>query len=173
MFFYSVLGLVLYFTFLIGVSSIGPNPITLNHKIPGKNDLSKLAPQGWAFFTKDIRKDFFKIYKKNEENGTYEKVKIKSSSIDQLFGIKRNNRSIMHKISYIIKNVDKNLWYTHRGDPNKINRDSLSVVSIVADEPMIYGEFLIAKGEPIPYEWSKSKLNINPELEHILINLKK
>jgi len=148
-----------------------PNPITLNYKIPFKKKVYKLAPQGWVFFTKNVHEDFFKIYRKTN-NGKYKLVSIKSSSQNQFFGIKRANRSIMHKINYIISNIDNNLWYTYQGDVSQINNDSLSKVSILGLEPMIYGEFLIAKGKPFPYEWSKSNLKLYPRMSYIIINIK-
>ncbi len=172
LFFLLVLGVVSYLIFLIGVSSIGANPITLNYDLPLKNELHRLAPQGWAFFTKDVRKDFFSLYKKTEGYDNYEKVTIKSSSQDQIYGLKRDNRSIMHKISYLIKNIDNNLWYEYKGNLNDISIDSLSTVSIEVSRPMIFGEFLISKGEQIPYEWSRSKLKVNSKSNYIILNLK-
>ena len=54
--------------FLILVFSTSPNIITLNYNIPFKNSLNALAPQGWAFFTKDVHKDYFNIYKLENKN---------------------------------------------------------------------------------------------------------
>lgn len=171
LFFYTVIGLVLAFVVVITILSLAPNPITLNYKIPYKKELYKLTPQGWVFFTKDVHEDYFNIYRKNDHDN-YELVSNKSSSQNQFFGIKRDNRAIMHKITYLISTVEKNLWYTYQGNVNYISRDSISKLSIVAEKPMIYGEFLIAKGKPVPYEWSKSTLEIYPKMQYVILKLK-
>lgn len=59
---------MLILMFLILVFSTSPNIITLNYNIPFKNSLNALAPQGWAFFTKDVHKDYFNIYKLENKN---------------------------------------------------------------------------------------------------------
>lgn len=133
-----------------------------------------MIPQGWAFFTKDIKNDFFNIYKLESSIKSINKLEIKSSDTNQFFGIKRDNRSIMHKLAYITRNIEKNLWYTHlKKNVNDINEDCLSVVSIEASEPMIFGKFLIERGKPLPYEWSKSEIRIDQNAQYIILNVKK
>lgn len=169
--FYSVIGLVSLFITYIIIIALEPNPITLNYKLPFKTEIYRLTPQGWAFFTKDVHKDYFLIY--NMENTNFNRVDVKSSSIDQLLGMKRENRSIRHKINYILDNINNNLWYDYQGNVNEIHIDSLSKVSITAKEPMIYGDFLIEKGNPMPYEWYKSKLSVYSQMSYIILSINK
>lgn len=170
-FFYTTMLVTLIAMLLVFVISTSPNIITLNYNIPFKNKLNALAPQGWAFFTKDVHKDYFNIYsvKKKEPVPVY----IKSAELGQVFGVIRDNRLINHKISTILKNVDADLWYKYKGDVKNIPLQRLTKVSIKAKEPMKYGVFLIEEGTPLPYDWYKSKLKIKTTMNYIQLEIKK
>ncbi|MFV7236016.1 SdpA family antimicrobial peptide system protein [Flavobacterium sp. ZB4R12] len=152
------------------VISNSPNPITLNYNIPFKNNLNALAPQGWAFFTKDVHKDYFNIY--SIKKGKINSVCLKSAELTQYFGIKRDNRIINHKIGTILKNINEELWYNFKGNVDKIPQDSLAKISINVKEPMIYGVYLIEEGNPLPYDWYKSNLKIHRTMKYIQLEIK-
>lgn len=169
--FYVLISFSLILIFLILVISTSPNIITLNYNVPFKNSLNVLAPQGWAFFTKDVHKDYFNIYKLENEN--IQLIELKSAVFSQYFGIKRDNRLINHKIGAILKEVNVGLWYHYKGEIKNIPLDSLSKVSIKAKEPMIYGNFIIEQGTPTPYDWYKSKLKFNRTMNYIQLEIKR
>lgn len=107
MFFYGSFLSTIFIVFYITVISVSPNTITLNYNVPFKSEMNVLAPQGWAFFTKDVHKDYFKIYEiKNKKTSP---VSIKSAEFSQYLGIKRENRVINFKIQTVIDNVDSKL----------------------------------------------------------------
>jgi len=169
-FFYGSLGgIILLLSYMI-IISVSPNTITLNYNVPLKSEMNALAPQGWAFFTKDVHTDYFKIYK--IQNNKLYPVEIKSADASQFFGLRRDNRFINFKIQTIIDNIEPTLWYPFKGDANKINMNSLSKVSISVKEPMVYGTFLIEKGAPLPYEWYRSDLKIKKTMSYIQLELK-
>lgn len=170
-FFYSSLLIFLSVIVYMIIISTGRNAITLNHNIPFKSKMNALAPQGWAFFTKDVRKDYFNIYK-IETNKIYPAT-LKSSELTQYLGIRRDNRIINHKISSILKNIDTELWYNYKGNPSGIPKDSLPKISINVKEPMVYGIFLIEGGTPMPYDWYKSGLRIRRTMKYIQLEIKK
>jgi antimicrobial peptide system SdpA family protein len=165
----SLLTLLLVLTVL--TSSIKSNAIILNYNIPFKNKINALAPQGWAFFTKDINKDYFNIYE--VKNKKIHLVSVKSSSASQYFGIIRDNRMINHKLGSVIANIEPELWYKYKGELNKINLDSLSKTSIKVKKPMIYGIFLIEKGTPLPFAWYNSDLNFHRTMNYIILEIKR
>ncbi|WP_094178318.1 SdpA family antimicrobial peptide system protein [Flavobacterium psychrophilum] len=164
MFFYGSFLSTIFIVFYITVISVSPNTITLNYNVPFKSEMNVLAPQGWAFFTKDVHKDYFKIYEiKNKKTSP---VSIKSAEFSQYLGIKRENRVINFKIQTVIDNVDSKLWYNFKGNINELKLDSVSKISIIIEKPMIYGTYLIEKGVPLPYEWYR--LNPNTKKQWII-----
>lgn len=169
--FYVLISSLLILMFLILIFSTSPNIITLNYNIPFKNSLNALAPQGWAFFTKDVHKDYFNIYKL--DNNNIRLIELRSAVPSQYFGIKRDNRLINHKIGAILKEVNEGLWYNYKGKIKNIPLDSLLKVSIKAKEPMIYGNYIIEQGTPMPYDWYISKLKFNRTLNYIQLELKR
>ena len=170
MFFYIVLIINFSLIMSIFIISTDPNIITLNYNIPFKKELNALAPQGWAFFTKDVHKDYFNIYK--IENDSIYPIQIKSAELSQFLGLKRANRSIHHKISTIISNIKSGLWYEYKGNVLKIPQENLSKVSIKVKKPIIYGMYLIEYGKPTPYEWFKSKIKPKQTMNYIIIEIK-
>ncbi len=170
-FFYSTLLLGFLLVASVFVVSVSPNTITLNNNIPFKSKLNALAPQGWAFFTKDVHKDYFNIYAL--EGKKIVSIEMKSSEVSQGLGIVRDNRIINHKIGSILKNIDNELRYKFKGNIDKIPLDLLSKVSIKVKEPMVYGVFLIEEGDPMPYDWYKSKLDIKRTMNYIQLEIKR
>lgn len=168
-FFYSSIVVLISMILYIIVINNSPNIIVLNYNIPFKNSMNALAPQGWAFFTKDVKKDYFKIYELHNKN---QPITIKTSTASQFFGLIRDNRVINSRISTIINNVNSKLWFSFKGDINKIPKDSLSKVSIKVKKPMIFGNFIIEKGIPLPYDWYKSKLHMQRTMEYVEIEIK-
>jgi hypothetical protein len=170
-FFYSLILFALLIVAMVLVVSVGPNIITLNCNIPFKSKLNALAPQGWAFFTKDVHKDYFNIYTVKDKKII--PVQLKSAELSQNLGVIRDNRIINHKIGSILKNIDPELRYKFKGDINKIPLKSLSKVAIRVKEPMVYGVFLIEEGDPMPYDWYKSNLSIKRTMNYIQLEIKR
>lgn len=150
------------------IVSVAPNPVTLNYDVPFKNSINALAPQGWAFFTKDVKTDYFNIYDQNKTE-----VSLKAAGSSQYFGLRRDNRIINHKIGNLLSNIDPKFWYSYKGDVKKIPNDSLTKIAIKISEPMIYGTYLIEKGKPMPYEWYLSRLKVHQTMNYVLVEIKK
>lgn len=150
------------------ILSVKPNPITLRYNLPFKNTLNALAPQGWAFFTKDVKKDYFNLYTQDREE-----FQLKASGVEQFFGFKRDNRIINHKIGSVLNNLNAKYWYAFKGDPHNVPQDSLTKLSIKISPPMVYGVFLVEKGKPLPYEWHISTLKVRQTMDYVLLEIKK
>lgn len=171
LFFYNLIIVSTILILWVFIISINPNIIVLNNNIPFKNNLNALARQGWAFFTKDVHTDFYNIYQ--IKNNKIYLLELKSADISQYIGFKRDNRIIQHKINTIFKNVEPNLWYKYKGNISSIPLDSLTQVSIHCKKPMVYGLFLIEQGSPLPYDWYRSKLKINRNMNYVKLKIKK
>lgn len=151
------------------VISIAPNSIVVNYNVYGRKNINALAPQGWAFFSKDVHKDYFNVYTVDK---ILELKEIRSASTSQIFGLKRNNRMIHHKLNTIINNINPGLWYKFKGNPANIGKDNLSQVSISVNEPQLQGNYLIERGEPLPYEWFLSENKVYKTMEYVLLKVK-
>jgi Sporulation delaying protein SdpA len=171
LFFYKMMSLSLFLIVVIFIISLSPNIITLNNTIPFKNDLNALARQGWAFFTKDVHKDFYNVYE--IRNNKVYLLELKSADLNQYIGFKRENRIIQHKMNTIFKNIEPNFWYNYKGSINKIKLNELTQVSIHSKKPMVYGLFLIEQGTPLPYDWYKSKIKVNRNMKYVKLEIKK
>lgn len=152
------------------IISLSPNPITLNSNNHVRKYIRDLAPQGWAFFTKDVDKGFYILYK--FQNNKIEKFKLSTSDQDQFFGLKRNNRLIFNNVLQIINSIDSNLWFNSNETIDHSLLQKLSKVSIKSHDPIIYGQFLVAKGSPIPYEWYNTSINFMPKMDYIILEIK-
>lgn len=173
-FFYFLIALALTLIINIAIIRLEPNPITLNNNLPTSRVLNDILPQGWAFFTKDVNDGYYKIYEvKDYKQNIIEEIKIKSSSNSQLFGIIRANRTTSSRILYISNNINKKLWYETSKKIETIDLSKLSIISIKVKQPMIYGKFLICKGKPLPYEWYKSKIAVQPIMSYLILDLKR
>lgn len=159
-------GLAIYVLIL----SLQPNPITLNYKLPFAGEIAKIAPQGWAFFTKDIRHNHVKLYRLDAKK-QLQNFRLSSSAKNQLYGLKRDNRAIMHKINYLASNLDDSYWYEYSGNINLIPRDSLKSVPLDLDTPMVYGKYLVSVGNPLPYEWSRSDREVYLNNKYVVLDI--
>lgn len=170
--FSGVLILVMVFLItLVSVVNISPNPISLNHRISYKSKLKALLPQGWAFFTKNVKEDegvnIYEFKAKNE----YDLIDLNSFGIQTLFGVKRTNRVIGHKFTAAVNKTVIDDWYSYKGDINKIPLDSLKTIKLKLESSSLKGKFLIEKGLQLSYEWFISKSKIYTTNKYVLVEI--
>lgn len=150
----SVFGLLL---FLIQVFSysVSYNVNVTNANFYVVKDL--LLPQGWGFFTKDIREEF--VYNLYNVNG--EKVMVNNSSYENFFGFSKKARKISMEVAIIESRISNNNWL-----------DSLSVVSNpafleVSNEYLYYlkgGRYVLTRHMIPPYLWRDLPKNKKTEV---------
>lgn len=167
--------LFLFINFLF-VSSINNNTVNLKYRVFHKNFSNIIFPEGWAFFTRNPRETKMFIYKILPNNELKE-ISMKNSEAAVYFGVDRTNRVMYSKISTIIDDVKPEYWSHFDLIEDKITKneiDQLSVLSIKATAPMIYGDYVIMTKKITPFAWycsTKNKVKTDSRL--IILKIKK
>jgi len=110
-------------------------------------------------------------------NNELKEMSMKNSEAGVLFGLDRTNRVMYSKIATIIDDVKPEYWNNFNLIENKITKkemDNLSVLSIKATEPMIYGNYVILTKKITPFAWycsTKNKIRTDSRL--IILKIKK
>lgn len=159
-------------SFLAFISSTTFNPLTMDYQ---KSKLIfAIIPEGWGFFTRDAREPRTLIYKKKDD----ELVLINDSgaSPKYLFGLSRKTRRQNIELGQLVGQIPDSIWVAC---PSKRWKDcEPSYTHLVSDpfkHPVLEGEYIIIKQNPVPWAWSKSYNDIKMpfELSKILIDDKK
>lgn len=132
--------------------------------------MNSIFPEGWAFFTRNPREDQILIY--SQEGDFFNKVSLKTTDQNQLFGIKRTNRFIQDKLGNIISEIDAKYWYRTKTGYNFHNIiDSLNQMSISVKTPSLCGTYIIEVKKIMPWSYFKSELSGSISLDTKLIKL--
>tara|TARA_B110000977_G_scaffold193387_1_gene268315 strand:- start:2433 stop:2981 length:549 start_codon:yes stop_codon:yes gene_type:complete len=161
-----------YMLFLVIVVNLDPNPISLNYNVPYKTKIKSLFPQGWAFFTKNIKEEEgIYIYEMKKLND-YHLVDFNSFTFKDYFGISRKKRVISHKFTIALNNVAKEKWFLYKGNINKIPIDSLNLIKIEIKKPNLKGKFIIKRALQLPYQWYISKHELYKTSKYLILEIK-
>lgn len=141
---------------LIIVSFAPYNPLTPSKAF--KVDISLLAPQGWAFFTRNAREPNLYIYTKNENNKLQLLDFQKNTNSANLFGLSRSARTLSVEIGEILKQVDTSNWSKNNtGDLKKeFNKSKTIGVTNRAIHPKLKDTLFLEYREKTPWAWAKS-----------------
>jgi len=139
---------------LLIVSFAPYNPLTPSQTV--KTNLSLLAPQGWAFFTRNAREPNTFVYEKGN------KLTLigfqKNSCSENAFGISRNARLFSVEITEILKQIDTSMW----SQSSRINIDSQCSsaktikVTNFSVNPVLKDTVFIEYREKTPWAWIQS-----------------
>lgn len=161
-----------YIIILITVVNLDPNPISLNYNISYKTKIKSLFPQGWAFFTKNIKDDEGVYMYKVTETNEYNLVDLNSFTFKDIFGFNRKNRVIGHKFTLVLNDLSDEKWFTYKGDINKIPIDSLQVINVKIKKPFLKGKFIVKRALQLPYQWYVSKHKTYRTSKYVIIKVK-
>lgn len=107
-----------------------------------------LIPQGWGFFTRDIREDYMlNLYDINDN-----KLLESNSSIKNYFGFSKKGRKISMEVAIINARIPDSLWL----DINNFNSDNHMFA--VSNEYLHYlknGKYKLTRHKISPYLWRK------------------
>lgn len=145
------------------------NPVTVDYL--DKNTLfNKLAPQGWAFFTKPPQNDH-RLTAYIKKNSNLQLYPLKNVERENLFGLKKTNRILYHHISTSMTSIDNKHWFTTRNSLDSLDLSRLNVYKF-KEFPLENNidTLLLEVSKPIPWVWfSKLEYNkIRPKKRYIL-----
>lgn len=136
-----------------------------------KKTVTTILPQGWGFFTKDPREQTYELYciKNNVE-----KLTIKNSSSDNLFGLSRKSRYIAFESSAIIgKIINSKSWQDTAGIYD--NFIPKGFTEIPYNKNLMYfpkGYYIAIRFFPIPWAWHGKNQEKYRKYQCILIRIK-
>jgi antimicrobial peptide system SdpA family protein len=141
------LATLLIFTFFIiriFSYSIAYNLNVTSHKFSFVKNL--LIPQGWGFFTRDIREDYMLNLYDLDDNKLLES----NSSIKNYFGFSKKARKISMEVAIINARIPDSLW----SDINNFNSDNQ--MFLVSNKYLYYlknGKYKLTRHKITPYLW--------------------
>lgn len=151
-----IIALVWGFVINLLIVSFAPyNPLT-----PSKSfrlELSLLAPQGWAFFTRNAREPNTFVYKKRKDKLVLIDFQ-KNSSRQNGYGVSRNARLLSVEITELLKQIDTSKWSSSSRASLTNQCNSAKTVEVVnySVNPILKDTILIESREKIPWAWIKS-----------------
>lgn len=173
--FFIITGLFAFlFVLFVAIIFVPQNPIKIRYSIFNSEQVKRITPQGWSFFTKSPRDADFRIFKLDKTTGNFVEVTLVNSQISQLFGAKRDNRIIHTQINTIASQVEGEIWYKYRGPLDSIltkgsYEKKLNKINLNVSKSFLCGQYVIQESKPIPWAWSV-KENIFPPSKFLLFN---
>lgn len=143
------------------------NPIQSKLKVI--KTIFNLAPQGWAFFTRDAREEQIYIYK--IDNNKLYKMNQKHANFDNFLGLNRQVSKLAIEIENVTgKILKKNVatiaeWNYDENCTGVIPSKYIEIQNPVTN-PILCGDYLIVYHKIIPWAWysSNNKLSMPAKL---------
>jgi antimicrobial peptide system SdpA family protein len=135
-------------------------------------DAISVAPQGWAFFTRDPREATKKVYV--EQRGEWnvdQRFYAGSRSLSELF---KRNRLVQVELANVLQQVGDDEWMgceetraacTARPDLPEVD------VRNTSNMQQFCGRFLIEKQPPVPWAWARSADSIYMPSELVVLDV--
>jgi len=149
-------------------SSLPYNPIPISKSL--QMNVHSLAPEGWAFFTRNPREPSLNLYHLNEQKEIVPYCSYPSAHPDYWMGAKRDLRSIGAEMGAMITQVPDSIWVAQEGqlisflEANHQNLKTFSIDNEVQG-PFICGDLFLVQKSPIPWAWAKSADRIDHQFK--------
>lgn len=123
-----------------------------------RQDVIAIAPQGWAFFTRDPREPVDRIYARS--GPAWVQVTYTNSSGRNWLGLKRDARALNVELASLLAEVDPAQWRDCPGRLETCLRERNLPAVAVANRSRIRalcGGILVERRPPAPWAWSRAK----------------
>lgn len=150
--------------FFVVVTYLPYNPLTPSPK--ARLYLMAILPEGWGFFTKNPQDEQIFIFER--QKGEWLSIlKTPNSSMNNLFGIKRDARSQGSEYGILLNelaHIDSVRWeyYENKSLSTCLQSTNLSAFQLDNNvkNPTICGEIIILRQKPIPWAWAKHSVEM-------------
>ena len=143
----------------IGPVLLGSMPDSpLRPSLSFRQDVIAIAPQGWAFFTRDPREPVDRVYTRSGPE--WVQVTYTNSSRRNWLGLKRDARALNVELASLLSEVDPALWRNCPGRLETCLRErDVPAVAVVNRSRIraLCGEILVERRPPAPWAWSRAK----------------
>jgi antimicrobial peptide system SdpA family protein len=153
------------------VSSVNENVFTLNHI--SRVYQRSIMPQGWAFFTKNCREPYFRIYKQLDTK--FEIVDLKQNRNNPITSFDRIDRYKLFEISKVIEIINVKNWHECENSIDLCLSGATKFSEVIVEnkeiKPIFCGSFYIIIGEYKPWAWAElvAEESVNNKVSRINI----
>jgi antimicrobial peptide system SdpA family protein len=133
-----------------------------------------IAPQGWAFFTRNAREAQVVLYE-IQSNNELVLVSQKHTDPSNLFGLKRTATKLILEMQSIRANVpddwfENSEWNFQAGITNSLPAQTHIVKNGIAD-PILCGKYLLVLQDYVPWAWSSNMNNLKMPAKLISLHI--
>ncbi len=146
-------------TVSLGLEYMPPNPLSMSLPSTARMALRQVLPEGWGFFTKSQRDEYFQLYR--NQGGTFVNAfDGPEADPSNLFGVSRKPRAEGLEIGMIEVAVGaktipcRGVWTSCAA--------ALAAAPVITAGPrasfsLLCGRFVLVLTKPIPYTWARFK----------------
>lgn len=152
-------------------SALPPNPIK-DLPFSKKVNIITWFPQGWGFYSKSPRDSYFSLVdvKSGELAATWP-----NNLPENYFGLKRYGRSQGIESGMISAQVPETSMEECNEDPTKCLKKSKVKIDVKNESPnpTICGDIGIVNQQPVPWAWSKRKIDMPSKIARVNVTCSK
>ena len=119
-----------------------------------------LAPEGWAFFTRNPREAVVLVHKMRDI-GRWERLSLANFTPGNLFGLRRSSRLLTTEMALLLRGIPSDRWVPCRASiPECLAREKPATFTVEKKTPAVAslcGETVLQVVEPVPWAWSSSR----------------
>lgn len=137
------------------LASVPDHPLRRTHA--ARQALVALAPQGWAFFTRDPREPLDRVYRR--EGRAWVEATHTNGSPRGLLGLGRGARALHVELASLLGQAPASRWQECAGGLGGCaGTVGLEPVAVSDDSTLraLCGEILVLRAPPVPWAWSRS-----------------
>jgi antimicrobial peptide system SdpA family protein len=140
--------------------------------VPGQRVVSpylrEMAPQGWAFFTKDAQSEYVVPYRSEDDQRFVDLGYGSGSNPRWAFGWNRQGRAQGVEIAALLADIPKERWTTCAASDSCESRSSAAPVSVrnPMSRPTLCKRLQLRAFKPVPWAWRS--LTTEPDLVEMI-----
>ncbi|PEJ17837.1 SdpA family antimicrobial peptide system protein [Bacillus pseudomycoides] len=161
-----------FLVFFYGIQNALPSNPIKDLPFSKKLNIATWFPQGWGFYSKSPREDYFSVVDiKNEKLA----AEWPNNLPKNYFGLKRFGRSQGVEAGMISSNVPPSSMQKCSGDPKKCLKNSKVLMNIenASPNPTICGDIGIVNQQTVPWAWSKRKIDMPSKIARVNVTCSK
>ena len=159
----AVVRVALAFAWLLAIGVVLTGTIAaspLRPSFPVRLNLLTVAPEGWAFFTRDPREPVVVVHAP-AGGGGWRALELANFQRANLFGLRRTSRLVTTEVTELLREVSPEDWIPCRAPVAECLEESLPPVHTAERSspllPALCGPLAIQVRERVPWAWSGSR----------------
>lgn len=156
-------GLAVAWLLAIGVvltGTIASSP--LRPSLPVRLNLLTVAPEGWAFFTRNPREPVVVVHTPAAGGDErWRPLELANFQRENLFGLRRSSRLLTTEVTQLLREVPSEAWTPCRAPVEEcLAEQSLAVHAAERSSPLLpalCGPLTVQVRERVPWAWSRSR----------------